>query len=82
MRFYLTQNPESDAGKDLLILVYNMKNSDKESFIEAFEDWYEKHKDFINERSEPDVKGKTHYVHRKLRSTFLSLKRNIPYLWV
>lgn len=82
VRFYLTQNPESDAGKDLLILVYNMKNSDKESFIEAFEDWYEKHKDFINERSEPDVNGKTHYVHRKLRSTFLSLKRNIPYLWV
>ena len=82
IRFYLTQNPESDAAKDLLTLAYNMKNSDKESFIKAFDDWYEKHKEFLNERSEPDANGKTHYIYRKLRSAFLSLKRNMPYLWV
>ena len=43
VRFYLTQNPESDAAKELLALSYNMKNCDKESFIGAFNDWYIKH---------------------------------------
>lgn len=82
VRFYLTQNPESEAAKDLLTLTYTMKDSDKESFINAFNDWYIKHEDYINERSPKDANGKTHYLHKKLRSAFLSLKRNMPYLWV
>ena len=82
IRFYLTQNPESDAAKELLALSYNMKDCDKESFIGAFNDWYIKHENFINERSSPNEKGKTHYLHKKLRSAYLSLKRNMPYLWV
>ena len=57
-----------------------MKDCDKESFIGAFNDWYIKHENFINERSSPDEKGKTHYLHKKLRSAYLSLKRNMPYL--
>lgn len=57
-------------------------NKDKECFIADFNCWYEKHKSFVNERSEPDKNGKTHYVHKRLRSAWLSLKRNMPYLWV
>ena len=82
VRFYLTQNPESEAAKDLLALTYTIKDSDKESFINAFNDWYIKHEDYINERSPKDANGRTHYLHKKLRSAFLSLKRNMPYLWV
>lgn len=82
VRFYLTQNPESDAAKELLALSYSMKDCDKESFIGAFNDWYIKHENFINERSSQDEKGKTYYLHKKLRSAYLSLKRNMPYLWV
>lgn len=86
IRTYLTQHPESEAGKELLELAYSMtdkdKYKDKECFIADFNCWYEKHKSFVNERSEPDKNGKTHYVHKRLRSAWLSLKRNMPYLWV
>jgi len=82
IRFYLTQHPESIAGQELLELSYMMKETDKESFIGAFEEWCQRHEVFLNERSKPDRKGKTHYVHKRLRSAYLSLKRNMPYLWI
>ncbi len=82
VRSYLTQNPESDAARGLLSLTYKMKESDKESFIAAFNVWYVKYVGFINERSSKDANGKTHYIHKRLRSAFLSLKRNMPYLWI
>lgn len=28
-----------------------------------------------------EASGKTHYTHRALRSAYLSLKRNMPWLW-
>lgn len=82
IRFYLTQHPESVAGQELLELSYMMKTTDKESFIGAFEEWCQRHDAFLKERSKPDRKGKTHYVHKRLRSAYLSLQRNMPYLWV
>ena len=82
VRSYLTLHPESKAGEELLQLSYNLTKTDKESFMADFEGWYERHKYFINERSEPDKNGKTHYTHKRLRSAWLSLKRNMPYLWV
>ena len=56
-----------------------MKDCDKEFFIGAFNDWYMKYEKFINERSSPNEKEKIHYLHKKLRSAYLSLKRNMPY---
>ena len=42
--------------------------------------WHEKWKDFINEGAK-GADGKMHYVHKNTRSAYLSLKRNIPWLW-
>lgn len=82
IRTYLTQHPESLAGKELLALTYMMKDTDKESFVGAFGEWCIRHDAFLKERSKPNKKGKTHYIHKRLRSAYLSLKRNMPYLWV
>lgn len=82
IRKYLTQNPVSEAGIELLELAYTLTYKDKDSFISDFNCWYDKHRSFINERSEPDKNGKTHYMHKRLRSAWLSLKRNMPYLWI
>ena len=38
VRRYLTQDPDLDAAKDLLRLVNNIVQMDKESFIGAFND--------------------------------------------
>lgn len=82
VRLKLTKHPESEAGRELLDLCKFMFRTDKESFIGAFDMWHEKYNDYLNERSAPDEKGHTHYLHKRLRSAYLSLYRNMNNLWV
>ena len=82
-RRYLTQEPELDASCELLNLVKSITQMDKESFIGAFNEWGEKYKDVLNERVH-DKRLKRHtppYMRPRLRSAYLSLKRNMTLLW-
>ena len=82
-RRYLTQEPDLDASCELLELVKNITKMDKESFIGAFNEWQEKFKDVLNERVQ-DKRIKRHtppYMRPRLRSAYLSLKRNMSLLW-
>ena len=82
-RRYLTQEPDLDASCELLSLVKSITQMDKESFIGAFNDWYDRYKDVLNERIH-DKRIKRHtppYMRPRLRSAYLSLKRNMPLLW-
>ena len=81
-RRYLTQEPELDASCELLNLVKSITQMDKESFIGAFNEWGEKYKDVLNERVH-DKRLKRHtppYMRPRLRSAYLSLKRNMTLL--
>jgi hypothetical protein len=78
---YLTEHPELSASKELLSIVKILCHTDRESFTGAFEEWVNKWADFLKERNIDPGTGKSHYVHRKLRSAYLSIKRNMPYLW-
>ena len=78
-----TRSDVSDASQDLLALVNMITKTDKESFIGAFNDWHEKYKEVLNERVH-DKRIKRHtppYMRPRLRSAYLSLKRNMPLLW-
>ena len=82
-RRYLTQEPDLNASCELLSLVKNITQMDKESFIGAFNEWHDKYKDVLNERIH-DKRIKRHsppYMRPRLRSAYLSLKRNMPLLW-
>lgn len=82
IRHYLTQEPELEASKELLDLVNRITKMDKYSFSEAFELWYDKHKNVINERMHDKRFKKTPpYMRPRLRSAYLSLKRNMSLLW-
>jgi len=78
---YLTMNPELPASIELLSLVSKLTKTDKERFIDAFEAWCNRWDTFLKERTGDKRTGKTHYVHKPLRSAYLSIKRNMPYLW-
>lgn len=80
VRKYLTDNPELEPSRELLKLVKRLTCSDKENFIGDLEMWYRRWRNFLNERS-VELSGKTHFTHRDLRSAYLSLMRNMPYLW-
>ncbi|WP_300301992.1 hypothetical protein [uncultured Muribaculum sp.] len=83
VRRYLTQEPDLDASHELLNLVNMITKTDKESFIGAFNEWYEKYRDVVNERvHDKRIKRKTPpYMRPRLRSAYLSIKRNMPLLW-
>lgn len=83
VRRYLTQEPELDASRELLELVNNITKMDKESFVGAFGDWYERNKEVINERSHDRriKKRAAPYMRPRLRSAYHSVRRNMPLLW-
>ena len=78
---YLTQNPELEASIELLNITKTLSSTDKESFVGMFDDWYNKWSGFIRERYIDKKTGKKRYVHCRLRSAYLSIKRNMIYLW-
>ena len=83
VRRYLTKSPELEAAMELLTLVKNITKMNKEEFIIKFDEWYEKFKYVLNERVR-DKRFKRHrppFMRPKLRSAYLSLKRNMNLLW-
>jgi hypothetical protein len=82
IRRYITQTPKLEAGKELKSIAKLLTKTDKETFIEALEDWENKWEKFLKERTTDFNTGKSRYVHKKLRSAWLSLRRNIAYLFV
>lgn len=82
IRRYITNNPKLEAGKELKEISKLLTRTDKESFIGALNTWYCKWEKFLKEKRIDPVNGKNRYVHRSLRSAYLSIKRNLPYLFV
>ena len=81
VRHYLTRNPDIEASRALLSLVGSMPRMDKESFMGAFEEWHVKYKGILNERVQDRRMKTPPYMRPKLRSAYLSLKRNMKRLW-
>ena len=83
VRRYITQDPDIEASKALLNLVNDITKMDKESFIGAFNEWYNKYQDVLNERvHDKRIKKKTPpFMRPKLRSAYFSVRRNMPLLW-
>lgn len=82
MRRYITKNPTLEPNKELNIIVSWLCKTEKECLEKEIERWYEKHVDFIKERKRSPTTGKMYYVHKRTRSAYYSLKRNMKYLFV
>lgn len=81
VRHYLTRNPDIEASKALLSLVNGMATMDKMRFTEALDAWYDKYKEILNERVHDRRMKRPPYMRPKLRSAYLSVKRNMTRLW-
>jgi len=81
IRRYITKKPKLPASIELKQIVELLKQTDKESFEGALNDWHCKWLNFLNERTVNDKTGKSQFTHRRLRSAYRSLKTNIPWLF-
>jgi hypothetical protein len=79
---YLTRKPKTQAAMELKKLTLKLTKQTRIEFTNSLNDWYLRWYDYLNERSKLISTGKTYYTHKRLRSAYLSLKRNLPYLFV
>ena len=78
---YITMHPRLEAGKDLQKIMYNLTSTTKTIFTKKLNEWYEKHKEFLAERTiNPDTL-KESFTHQKLVSAYRSLVTNLAYLF-
>lgn len=78
---YLTRKPRIHASIELKEVVHFLPRTDKESFHGALEEWGNKWNDFMSERAINPETGRSRYIHKRLRSAYMSLKRNEQYLF-
>jgi hypothetical protein len=82
VRRYITKNPRMPAAIELKQITELMKQTDKESFEGALNEWHLRWRAFLNERSINEQTGKSHYTHKRLRSAYRSLKTNLKWLFI
>jgi hypothetical protein len=78
---YITKRPRLEAGKDLKELMHLLTQTDEASFTHWLDEWHNKWKDFIGEKTVDEVTGRWRYAHRRVRSAYYSVRRNLPYLF-
>ena len=76
IRKYLTKEPKTEFGQALLKFLRPITQYTKEEFKVGLEALETRYKAFLEERNENN-----RYKHKRLRSAFRSLKRNMPYLF-
>lgn len=78
---YLTKNPKLEASKELKKISLMLVKSTEREFVLMLDEWYEKWKELLNERTRNPETGKTFYTHKPLRSAYRSLRNNLPHLF-
>lgn len=84
---WLTQNPQTEAGRELLLIVKRLINVEtheqKNDWLKSFNEWLGKHDDFLKERSHHQIISKRWwYTHRRLRAIRSLLKNSLNNLFI
>ncbi len=82
MQRYLTKKPKTECGIELRDISLLIKSSTQKELENRLEKWYEKWQKYINTRTVHTETKKTFFTHKRLRSAYFSLKRNLPFLFV
>lgn len=77
---YISTKPRLAASRELLFLTQNLVCTTKKVFSEELNSWHVKWGKFLKEKTENPL-GRNTYTHKRLRSAYFSLKRNLPYLF-
>jgi len=79
---WLTRSPQSLAGRELRLIIshlHTVDNHDKWGYwIVDLIRWYNRHKDFINQKTFQERTGKYWFTHKSVRKAFIHVKRALP----
>lgn len=78
---YITLRPKLEAGQELRTIALTIPTSTEIEFVTRLSQWHSRWSEFLKEKTaDPETKI-WFYTHRRLRSAYFSLRRNIPYLF-
>jgi hypothetical protein len=78
---YLTKKAKTKAAIELRALSLTLIKVSKTTFLQSMEKWHSQWESYLKERTTNPANGKNYYTHKRLRSAWLSLKRNLPWLF-
>lgn len=81
VRRKLTLRPETEAGQKLLSIAFSMAKTDEKTLSRELLSWHEIYQNFIDEKTYTLGTKRWRYTHRRVRSAYLSLRRNLPFLY-
>ena len=81
VRRKLTLRPETKAGQTLLSIGFSISKSIEAELTAQLEGWFKEYGTFINEKTYVLGTKRWRYTHRRVRSAYNSLKRNLPFLY-
>ena len=81
LKRYLTSRPKTDAGRELRAIGLALTILTKKDFEMLLKEWYERHGDFLKEKTFAADGKHWNYTHRRIRSACRSLKSNTPFLF-
>ncbi len=81
-KIWLTQSPQTEAGKELLNIVHSLhaiSNKDQWGYwIVSLVHWHEKYQSFLDEKSFNELTGRYWFTHKMVRRAFITIKRALP----
>ena len=79
---WLTRFPKHQAGVELrrlvLMLLQIKTENDRLYWTKELEQWYQRHKDYLQEKSYNEPTGRYWYTHKLLRRSYFTIKRALP----
>jgi hypothetical protein len=79
---WLTRFPKHDAGielRSLVLLLLQIKTeNDRLYWTKEIEQWYGRHKNYLQQKSYNEKTGRYWYTHKLLRRSYLTIKRALP----
>ena len=77
----LTRKPKLEASKELRKIALTLTKTTEERFTNELIVWYEKWKEFLEEKTLNIETNREYYTHKRLRSAYNSLNKNLPHLF-
>jgi hypothetical protein len=81
MTRYLTTRPKLIAGQTLRHIALCIPKSNEDEMREVLEIWHNQWKDFLKEKTFNPQTKRWHYTHKRLRSAYRSITRNLSLLY-
>lgn len=78
---YITRRPETLAGQELRAIMLQLSHSNEKEFTKLLSDWKKKYSYILTDKTYILGTNRWYHTHKKVRGAYLSLERNLLYLF-